>query len=213
MLPDAEIRYTVDGSDPTQNSTRYTGPVRLPVDASGVQVTARVYTRDGRASPPRAATFTRTTYRSADMPAAVQPGLRAEYYDAAIRSVRSIDTLRAARTSTIPTVGLGGERAERYALRLTGYLDVPDDGLYEFALTSDDGSSLQVGDRVVVNNDGLHGDEERTGMIALRRGLHPVTVRYFQGGGGASLSLRYRRGGADWLPVPDDWFRHASTSR
>jgi hexosaminidase len=213
LLPDAEIRYTVDGSDPSRSSTRYTGPVRLPVSAEGVRVTARVYTRDGRASPPRAATFKRTTYRVADPPVAVQPGLRAAYWDAEIRSVRAIDTLRPARTSTIATVGLGDERAERYALRLSGYLDVPDDALYEFALSSDDGSSLQVGDMLVVNNDGLHGDEERTGMIALRRGLHPVTVRYFQGGGGASLSLRYRRGDDDWRVVPDDWLRHANPTR
>jgi hypothetical protein len=38
-----------------------------------------------------------------------------------------------------------------------------------------------------VDNDGFHGDEQRTGMIALRAGLHPITVRYFQGTGGASL--------------------------
>ena len=44
-------------------------------------------------------------------------------------------------------------------------------------------------------------------MIALRKGLHPVMVRYFQGGGGASLSLRYRLSEKDpWIPVPDSWF-------
>ena len=96
------------------------------------------------------------------------------------------------------------------AIRFTGYLRVPDDGLYEFALTSDDGSSMDVGDRMVVNNDGFHGEEERTGMIALRAGLHPMTVRYFQGTGGASLSLKYRRGENAWAPVPDGWFVQAA---
>jgi len=58
-----------------------------------------------------------------------------------------------------------------------------------------------------VNNDGAHGDEQRTGMIALRKGLHPIMVRYFQGGGGASLSLRYRLRDSDpWMPVPESWF-------
>ena len=101
----------------------------------------------------------------------------------------------------------GDETAERYAIKLQGYIRVPVDGLYEFALSSDDGSNLEIGERVVVNNDGLHGDEQRTGMIALRKGLHPIVVRYFQGGGGASLSLRYRWSDQDpWIPVPDDWF-------
>jgi hexosaminidase len=104
----------------------------------------------------------------------------------------------------------GDERAERYALKLTGYLRVPDDALYEFALTSDDGSRLDIGDRIVVDNDGFHGDEERTGMIALRAGLHPISVRYFQATGGASLSLRYRRGDEVWASVPDGWFVQAA---
>jgi hexosaminidase len=212
LLPDAEIRYTIDGSDPTDRSPRYTAPIRVPVD-SGVRVTARVFTADGRTSPPRAATFTRTTYRAADDLVVVQSGLRAQYYDAAIRSVRAIDTLRQLREAIVPTVSLGDERAERYALKLSGFLRVPGDGLYEFALSSDDGSSLQIGERLVVNNDGLHGDQERTGMIALRAGLHPVTVRYFQGGGGASLTLRYRRGESAWAPVPDSWYALAALPR
>ena len=107
----------------------------------------------------------------------------------------------------VPGVGRkGDERAERYAIRISGYIRVPDDALYEFALVSDDGSSMDIGDRTVVDNDGFHGDEQRTGMIALRAGLHPITVRYFQGTGGASLSLKYRRGEGAWLPVPDSWF-------
>ena len=106
----------------------------------------------------------------------------------------------------------GDERPERYAIRLTGYLRVPDDALYEFALSSDDGSSMAIGDRTVVDNDGFHGEEERTGMIALRKGLHPITVRYFQGTGGASLSLKYRRGDGQWTTVPDSWFVQAALS-
>ena len=116
------------------------------------------------------------------------------------------------REAMVPGVGRkGDETAERYALKLSGYLNVPVDGMYEFALSSDDGSNLEVGERVVVNNDGLHGDEQRTGMIALRKGLHSIIVRYFQGGGGASLSLRYRRSEVDpWMPVPDSWFVQAA---
>jgi hypothetical protein len=38
--------------------------------------------------------------------------------------------------------------------------------------------------------------------------VHAFTVRYFQGGGGGSLSLRYRVGQAEWRAVPDDWFVH-----
>jgi len=207
-MPGAEIRYTIDGSDPTRASSRFERPFRLNVSKQGTRLTARAFTTDGRASAPRAATFTRTTYRPADRLIVVQPGLRYLYYETAVRSTRAIDSIPPTREAMVPGVARrGDERAERYALKLSGYLRVPDDALYEFALSSDDGSSLEIGDRIVVNNDGFHGDEERTGMIALRKGLHPIMVRYFQGTGGASLSMRYRRSEKEpWAPVPNDWF-------
>lgn len=210
MMRDGDIRYTTDGSDPARTSANYVGPIRVPVDTTGTTVTARVFTSDGHVSPPRAATFTRTTYRPADDLIVLQTGLRAEYFTNGVRSVRAIDGLQGAREAVVSNVGLGDERAERFALRLSGYLNVPADGLYEFALTSDDGSAMDVGGTRVVNNDGAHGAETRTGMVALRKGLHPVTVRYFQGGGGASLSLQYRRGDGAWAPVPDAWFVQAA---
>ena len=206
-MPDAEIRYTIDGSDPTIASPKYERPFRVAVSAQGTKVTARAFAKSGRSSAPRAATFTQTTYRPADRLIVVQQGLRYLYYEANVRSTRAFDSIPPTREAFVPRVARrGDERPERYAIRLTGYIKVPDDGLYEFALTSDDGSSMDIGDRMVVNNDGFHGDEERTGMIALRAGLHPITVRYFQGTGGASLSLKYRRGEAAWAPVPDGWF-------
>ncbi len=210
-MPDAVIRYTVDGSDPTAASPKYERPFRLDVSAQGTRVVARAFGPDGRSSAPRAATFTRTTYRPADRLVVMEAGLRYRYFEASVRSTRAIDTLPPTREGSVPTVGRrGDETAERYALKLTGYLQVPADGLYEFALSSDDGSSLEIGERMVVDNDGLHGDEERTGMIALRKGLHPVVVRYFQGGGGASLALRSRRGDGEWTPVPAGWFVQAA---
>lgn len=208
LEPGSNIRYTTDGSDPTASSQRYERPFTLPVDARGVRVTARAFARDGRPSVPRAATFTRTTLRPADaLPAGgVSLGLRYEFYAVSLRNTRGIDTLRATRTDTVASVALrGDERAERYALRLSGFIRVPADGLYEFALGSDDGSTLTIGDKLVVDNDGAHGMEEKFGMIALRAGLHPVVVRYFQGGGGSGLTLQYRTGTAPWTPVPAGW--------
>lgn len=206
-----EIRYTLDGSDPVRTSPRYVRPFDLPVTAEGVRVTARAFTREGRASPPRAATFRRTTFRAADAvpPEQLAPGLRYEYYAASVRRAAALDTLTPARTDVVRRAARrGDETAEQYGLRLSGWLRVPQDGLYEFALTSDDGSTLSVGGALVVDNDGLHGPEERTGMIALRAGPHPVLVRFFQGGGGAALTLRVRTGDGPWRDIPAEWLAH-----
>ena len=80
--------------------------------------------------------------------------------------------------------------------------------MYEFALASDDGSTLDIGAQLVVDNDGLHGTQERTGMIALCAGSHPITVRFFQAGGGADLWLKVRTTGGAWKEIPASWLRH-----
>ena len=67
-----------------------------------------------------------------------------------------------------------------YGLVMRGYVQIPSEGLYEFGLSSDDGSVLWIGDSLVVDNDGLHGSGEIPGQIALKAGLHPITIKMFQ---------------------------------
>jgi hexosaminidase len=57
-LPEAEIRYTLDGTEPTATSTRYTAPVRIAVPADGISVLARTF-YGTHVGPVRAATFRR----------------------------------------------------------------------------------------------------------------------------------------------------------
>ncbi len=82
-----------------------------------------------------------------------------------------------------------GARREHFGLRFRGYMSVPETGVYGFHLSSDDGSRLLVGGELLVDNDGVHGTRERSGYVALRAGLHPIELRFFQGAGGVSLKL------------------------
>jgi len=68
-----------------------------------------------------------------------------------------------------------------YGFIYTGYINIPESGVYTFYTRSDDGSDLFIGDELIVDNDGSHGAQERSGDIALEAGLHPITIRYFQG--------------------------------
>jgi hexosaminidase len=210
-IPGGVVRYTIDGSEPDSTSAVYAKPLTLRVDDKGTRLAARAFAADGRRTAVRSATFRRTSLTAAAGPLNAAPpnGLRYEYYEASLRSTRPLDTLRATRTAVVTKLERrGDERAERYGLRFTGFLRVPDDGVYEFALTSDDGSTLQIGDATVVDNDGFHGADEKRGMIALARGLHAFTLRYIQATGGADLSLEVRQGDGPWQPVPAEWLAH-----
>lgn len=207
----ADVRYTLDGSDPTPRSARYVRPFDVTTTFDGVKVTARAFAPDGRASPPRTAVYRRTNYREAEAveSASLALGLRRAYYEVSTRTTVGLDTLTPRRRDIAAEVTRSGEeRAERYALILSGFIEVPENEMYEFGLSTDDGGTLHIGSTLVVDNDGLHGSQERTGMIALRTGAHAFTVRYFQAGGGAELRLRMRMGNGPWREVPRSWLFH-----
>jgi hexosaminidase len=186
--------------------------MKLGLSDTGVRITARAFHPDGRKTAPRSASFKRTTLTapaSVD-PATLEPGVKYEYSELQARTVATLDTARVVRSGIVTKLERrGDERSERYGIRFIGFLRVPADAVYEFSLISDDGSTLTVAGKLVVDNDGFHGAEEKTGMIALSRGLHPFILRFAQATGGVALSLRVRREGEAWQSVPADWLLHS----
>ena len=84
----------------------------------------------------------------------------------------------------IPDVGIPAEVKGDIGLIISGYFNVPADGVYTFSLLSDDGSWLKVDGELVSDNDGPHAPQEITGQRALAKGLHPIEIRYFDYNGG-----------------------------
>jgi len=139
-------------------------------------------------------------------PADLAPGLSYAYY--ARKVSRAVDLREHAPTTrdTVTAVGLKGtERTEDFGVRLDGFLRVPEAGVYEFALLSDDGSVLRIADTTVIDHDGPHSARAKTGAVALGAGLHPFELAFFQGAGDRALDLRMRTGEQDWAPVPAEW--------
>jgi hypothetical protein len=91
-----------------------------------------------------------------------------------------------------------------------GYLYINTGGVYQFRTISDDGSRLTLNDTVIVNNDGLHGNVTITsGNINLTTGHQLFNVKYFESGGGQSLTVQYKGAdsGNNWLTIPDAAFK------
>ena len=210
-LPDATVLYTLDGSTPQSDAARADGPIDIGLGAGPVTLSARVRLASGRLGPVSRASYARGQLQPAiDAPdRAPAPGLQRDYYESAPQDTD--DLLQAAPTGSAVSDAIGipaDARAEGFGLRWRGYIQVPADGVYRFALSSDDGARLLIDGSVVVDRDGPQSPGGSIGSVALARGLHAFELRYFQGGGDKLLRLEVSRDDAAPAPVPADWWRH-----
>jgi len=70
-----------------------------------------------------------------------------------------------------------------------GFIRIDADGLYQFSTRSDDGSVLVIDDQPIVNNDGRHPVAEQGGAVALQKGYHKFTLKYFDAGAVSALRV------------------------
>jgi RHS repeat-associated protein len=132
-------------------------------------------------------------------------GLKADYYDnqdlTALKLTRNDRTVKFDwGTSSPDPVNIA---STTYSARWTGYVRAPYSGTYTFYTTSDDGVRLWVNNSQLVNNWTDHAPTENSGTIALTAGqLYPVTLEYYQNGGGASISLSWSHASISKQIVP-----------
>ncbi len=93
--------------------------------------------------------------------------------------------------------------ATNFGIVYEGFLKLEKDGIYEFSLTSDDGSRLEIDGETIVINDGLHGMIEKTGSTYLKKGYHSIKVEFFQAGGGWWLNLLMTAPGESKIPISE----------
>ncbi len=59
-----------------------------------------------------------------------------------------------------------------------------------------------------MSNNNLQGMTERTGQIALKKGLHRIDVRYFNGTGGMGLNVRWSGPQTPKAVIPASALKH-----
>jgi alpha-L-fucosidase len=198
---------TLDGSEPTRASRTVDGPIRI---ADSCVLRAVSWRGDHRATSIVERSFTRVVPKPATPDAPPRRGLLAERFAVdwqAIPEDRAelVPTAREVVGSVGPLVDPG----ENVAWRYRGWLVVPRDDVYRFALASDDGSRLWLDGELTVDNDGLHGTVEQRGEVALARGAHTIEVVWFNRTGAAALELRWAAAGEPFAPLTPDVLRHA----
>lgn len=155
--------------------------------------------------------------RTAENPGCTEPGLYAAYYELnnpqVVPDYATLDAYDAEVVSALNYPSSEGNfansgRADGVGAVFTGYLNIPSSGAYTISVLSDDGSKVYLGSEMILNNDGLHGMDEKVTVRGLQAGLHKLRVDFFENGGGAGLLLTISSPGIFKQVVPASMFRH-----
>ncbi|MFH1747760.1 MAG: alpha-L-fucosidase [Planctomycetota bacterium] len=181
------VHYTIDGSDPTLES--YRAPQTLILSETA-QIRAGQFRNGHPLGGISQRTFTKVTPRPAAEIVTNSSGLQYEYYEGEWNQLPDFDQLTPVKRGTIDNFSFSPrQRSERFGFRYLGLIEIQHTGVYTFYTLSDDGSRLYIDEQLVVDNDGLHGAEEASGLIPLAASLHHITVTYFEKTGGDSLEV------------------------
>ncbi len=193
----AEIRYTLDGSEPTGQSPLFTTPFTL-------RETTTIQAKAFKAGYLASRTFTIQARKAVLRPALVLSGLRSGvayiYVEGYFRQTADLATVPVKQQGFLPEPSITGAlQADHFGYTFSGYLYAPEDGVYLFSTRSDDGSVLFIGAEKVVDNDASHAAINATGRIALAKGYHPFKLLYFEDYEGEELSWGWSLPGSSEL--------------
>lgn len=120
-------------------------------------------------------------------------GLFFEYYETGtLAELPDFESLTPLLTGNVASFDMSSRlRDDNFAYRFSGYVTLPESGLWTFYTTSDDGSQLWIDENLVVDNDGLHGSQEESGAISLSAGAHRLVVTFFERGGNEVLNVNF----------------------
>ena len=210
---DLTVRYTLDGSEPTGESLRYTGPVKLARECT---VKARFFRGDTPLPLVASERFGAWQWalREPDRTSAdgLERGLVWQYmehegwirlYDIMHRKV--VKTGRSDDLCLSPW-----DKAQRFGLKFDGYLHVPRAGMYHFAMKSPQGACLFIRS----DERDLHvppvvrvsyREHEGEGSIALQAGYHKLQIWYQRIQSPNTLEIEVEGPGLPRQALPADW--------
>ncbi|MBI3852380.1 MAG: hypothetical protein HY298_19155 [Verrucomicrobia bacterium] len=140
-------------------------------------------------------------------------GLTGEYFDIG-SSLEDFPTIAADKKPVVKRVDKtvnfestqepfhGTPLVDYFYVRWTGKLHVPKDGKYTFFLESDDGSRLYIDGKQIIDNNGLHAMEEKSGELELKEGTHVIKVEFFENDVDAGCKFFWQPPGATKEIVP-----------
>lgn len=172
--------YTLDGSEPTPNSTAYTAPIELS-ETTTLKIASVL--PSGQMSRVRTIQVEKQALAPAKEIEKTQPGLTMQVFDGMYLNVKELEAANVQpketkiikstfelRSQVKTSESMRG--VKQYAAIATGYVNIPEDGVY---FISSDLEEVWIDGKLLVNNGGeVKRFSRHDNSIALAKGLHEI---------------------------------------
>ena len=204
----AQIIYTMDGSLPSENSgliyqdpivINKLTPLYMQAFQSGKTPSQIVFKQVG----------SYIFQEAQQVSSSIKQGLNYQFFKGEFDMTSEIDNSQVVRSGVISNFFIrNSDIVENFAFIFDGYIKISKEGLYTFYLESNDGSVLYLNEEKLIDNDGAHGSYTKNVSTSLKEGFHHIKIKYFQAGGGKSLTVYWKSSEFDKVEIPDSVLYH-----
>jgi predicted alpha/beta superfamily hydrolase len=200
------LRYTLDGSEPTSNS---------PLCEDKIKIDKACLLKVKNISPAAysSQTITRVFAEGEYMDGLksvknLKQGLKYTYYEGVWDSVPDFTRLKSIKQGITDSLNMKiGLKKDSFAIVFEGYLHISKQALYNLWDVSDDGSKVYFNNQLILNNDGLHSDDKPVVcFLPLNPGYYPIKIQCFERTGGESIVLGAVVGDEKPKPIVKEMF-------
>jgi hypothetical protein len=85
---------------------------------------------------------------------------------------------------------------ENFGLSCNGVFEATESGTYTFAINSDDGSTLSLGNTKIIDNNTDHAMVKKSASVLLLKGKYNLNTTYYNHGGAKGFVMSYKRPGS-----------------
>jgi hypothetical protein len=202
--PQAKIYYTTDGTEPSENSSLYTSPVKITESC-----TLKTFALHEKG---RSRTLSYSLVKKEIIPATAtgkfKKSLNVNIFEGKFTNLPDFTKLTPVKTAETDMVSPRvTDLRENFGITYDGYLLIPADGIYGLFLNSEDGSKMVLDDKEVLLNDGVRvRAAEKGDYFALGKGYHKIHIEYFvETSRRPSLRFTVEAPGERRKEVPAEW--------
>jgi alpha-L-fucosidase len=200
QIPNAVIRYTTNGEEPTAGSA---AAMKTLLIKGSTTVKARSFLYNKPVTETSTASFQKVVPSPAMNITSGTPGINYSVYEGEWSKMPEFDSLKSISSGIIKDFDISSKQgSDNYGFVFDGLIKIPADGVYSFYISSDDGSKLFIDDKILIDNDGLHGIVEKSNEIPLAKGYHAIKVLFFEKGGGDALQVQWKGPGFTDQNIP-----------